>query len=131
MPAFLKEFFPEVYRKTVEEEELDSNYCKYDNEKLQLFTSCLYLAGLIATFFASHITRRQGRRATMLISGFIFIAGVAFNAAAQNLAMLIFGKVLLGFGNQIGYPLFFPFPFFFHLLQNFLKIRSNYVRFKK
>ncbi|KAH1190959.1 Sugar transport protein 13 [Glycine max] len=98
MPAFLKEFFPEVYRKTVEEEELDSNYCKYDNEKLQLFTSCLYLAGLMATFLASHITRRQGRRATMLISGFIFIAGVAFNAAAQNLAMLIIGRVLLGSG---------------------------------
>ncbi|KAH1190960.1 Sugar transport protein 13 [Glycine max] len=100
MPAFLKEFFPEVYRKTVEEEELDSNYCKYDNEKLQLFTSCLYLAGLMATFLASHITRRQGRRATMLISGFIFIAGVAFNAAAQNLAMLIIGRASFSFRDR-------------------------------
>ncbi|TKY51134.1 Sugar transport protein 13 [Spatholobus suberectus] len=98
MPPFLKKFFPEVYKKTVEEKEVDSNYCKYDNEKLQLFTSCLYLAGLTATFFASYITRKQGRRATMLIAGFIFIAGVAFSAAAQNLAMLIIGRVLLGCG---------------------------------
>ncbi|CAJ1977235.1 unnamed protein product [Sphenostylis stenocarpa] len=99
MPPFLKEFFPEVYRKTVEEKEVASNnYCKYDNEKLQLFTSCLYLAGLIATFLASDITRKQGRRATMLIAGFMFIAGVAFNAAAQNLAMLIIGRLLLGCG---------------------------------
>jgi len=110
MAAFLKEFFPEVYRKTVEEKVVDSNYCKYDNEKLQLFTSCLYLAGLTATFLASHITRKQGRRATMLIAGFIFIAGVAFNAAAQNLAMLIIGRLLLGcgvgFANQV--HLFYP-----------------------
>ncbi|XP_047180764.1 sugar transport protein 13-like [Vigna umbellata] len=98
MGAFLKEFFPEVYIRTVEEKELESNYCKYDNEKLQLFTSCLYLAGLTATFLASHITRKQGRRATMLIAGFIFIAGVAFNAAAQNLLMLIIGRLLLGCG---------------------------------
>ncbi|KAK7391043.1 hypothetical protein VNO78_19349 [Psophocarpus tetragonolobus] len=98
MAPFLKEFFPEVYRKTVEEKEVESNYCKYDNEKLQLFTSCLYLAGLTATLFASHVTRRQGRRATMLMAGFIFIAGVAFNAAAQNLPMLIVGRLLLGSG---------------------------------
>jgi len=128
MPAFLKEFFPKVYRKTVEEEELDSNYCKYDNEKLQLFTSCLYLAGLIATFFASHITRRQGRRATMLISGFIFIAGVAFNAAAQNLAMLIIGRVLLGsgvgFANQV--ILFSP-PLSFFLREKISNYNLSYI----
>ncbi|KAJ1384343.1 Sugar/inositol transporter [Sesbania bispinosa] len=68
MPPFLKKFFPEVYRKTVEEKGLDSNYCKYDNQGLQLFTSSLYLAGLTATFFASYTTRRLGRRLTMLIA---------------------------------------------------------------
>ncbi|RDX90021.1 Sugar transport protein 13, partial [Mucuna pruriens] len=98
MPHFLEKFFPEVYRKTVEEKEVGSNYCKYDNEKLQLFTSSLYLAGLTATFLASYITRSQGRRATMLIAGFMFIAGVGFNASAHNLAMLIIGRVLLGCG---------------------------------
>lgn len=126
MAPFLKEFFPEVYKKTVEEKELDSNYCKYNNEKLQLFTSCLYLAGLTATLFASHVTQRQGRRATMLIAGFIFIAGVAFNAAAQNLAMLIIGRVLLGcgvgFANQViliySPSQFFIFTFSQYILHN-------------
>ncbi|KAK7280151.1 hypothetical protein RJT34_25213 [Clitoria ternatea] len=98
MPAFLKKFFPEVYRRTVEKKELESNYCKYDNEKLQLFTSCLYIAGLTATLFASYSTRRVGRRVTMMIAGFIFISGVVFNAAAQNLPMLILGRILLGSG---------------------------------
>ncbi|XP_045814251.1 sugar transport protein 13-like isoform X2 [Trifolium pratense] len=98
MPPFLKKFFPEVYRKTELKIGLDSNYCKYDNQGLQLFTSSLYLAGLTATFFASYTTRVLGRRITMLIAGFFFIGGVIFNVAAQNLAMLIVGRILLGCG---------------------------------
>ncbi|KAF7837272.1 sugar transport protein 13 [Senna tora] len=98
MPPFLHKFFPAVYRRTVEEKGLDSNYCKYDNQGLQLFTSSLYLAGLTATFFASYTTRKLGRRLTMLIAGLFFIAGTVFNAAAQNLAMLIVGRLLLGCG---------------------------------
>ncbi|CAB4262969.1 unnamed protein product [Prunus armeniaca] len=36
MPDFLKEFFPVVYQKT-QQPGLDSNYCKYDNQGLQLY----------------------------------------------------------------------------------------------
>ncbi|XP_075653973.1 sugar transport protein 13 [Castanea sativa] len=107
MPSFLKKFFPVVYEKTQQNQ--DSNYCKYDNQNLQLFTSSLYLAGLTATFFASYTTRKLGRRITMLIAGVFFLIGTAFNAAAQDLAMLIIGRILLGcgvgFANQ-AVPLF-------------------------
>lgn len=98
MPPFLKKFFPVVYRRTQLEDANDSNYCKYDNQGLQLFTSSLYLAGLTATFFASYTTRRLGRRLTMLIAGAFFIIGVILNTAAQDLAMLIAGRILLGCG---------------------------------
>ncbi|XP_049406006.1 sugar transport protein 13-like [Solanum stenotomum] len=97
MGPFLQKFFPTVYKRT-KEKGLDSNYCKYDNQGIQLFTSSLYLAGLTATFFASYTTRKLGRRLTMLISGCFFIIGVVLNAAAQNLAMLIIGRILLGCG---------------------------------
>ncbi|KAJ9538490.1 hypothetical protein OSB04_031223 [Centaurea solstitialis] len=97
MPAFLKKFFPPVYRRS-ELGERDSNYCKYDNQGLQLFTSSLYLAALTATFFASYTTRRLGRRLTMLIAGVFFIVGVILNAAAQEIGMLIAGRILLGCG---------------------------------
>lgn len=104
MAPFLQKFFPAVYSKT-KDPNLNSNYCKYDNQGLQLFTSSLYLAGLTATFFASYTTRRLGRRLTMLIAGVFFIAGVILNAAAQDLAMLIIGRILLGcgvgFANQV------------------------------
>lgn len=104
MKPFLKKFFPVVYRRTLDAD-LDSNYCKYDNQGLQLFTSSLYLAGLTATFFASYTTRRLGRKLTMLIAGVFFLIGTAFNAAAQDLAMLIVGRIMLGcgvgFANQV------------------------------
>ncbi|KAI3864014.1 hypothetical protein MKW98_031606 [Papaver atlanticum] len=109
MDDFLKKFFPVVYRQTKNAGGVNSNYCKYDNQGLQLFTSSLYLAGLTSTFVASYTTRTLGRRLTMLIAGVFFILGVILNAGAQNLAMLIVGRILLGcgvgFANQ-AVPLF-------------------------
>ncbi|CAN6360208.1 unnamed protein product [Urochloa humidicola] len=95
MLTFQREFFPSVltyYRRK------ESNYCKYDNQGLHLFTSSLYLAGLPATLLATYTTRRLGRRPTMLMAGALFIVGVIFSGAAQNLAMLIVGRMLLGCG---------------------------------
>lgn len=104
MSPFLKKFFPVVYRRT-QEQGINSNYCKYDNQGLQLFTSSLYLAGLTATFAASYTTRKFGRRPSMLIAGIFFIGGTILNAAAQDLAMLIIGRISLGcgvgFANQV------------------------------
>ncbi|GLJ17869.1 hypothetical protein SUGI_0312580 [Cryptomeria japonica] len=109
MNDFLKKFFPLVYRKKNEIQDNNNPYCKYDNQGLQLFTSSLYLAGLIATFFASYTTRVWGRKPTMLIAGIFFVIGVVLNAAAQDLGMLIIGRIMLGcgvgFANQ-AVPLF-------------------------
>jgi MFS family permease len=103
MEDFLREFFPTVLRKMHENK--GSNYCKFNDQRLQLFTSSLYLAGLTSTFFASYTTSQLGRRATMLIAGAFFIMGAIFNGAAQNLGMLIVGRILLGcgvgFANQV------------------------------
>lgn len=103
MDDFLRQFFPTVLRK--KHENRGSNYCKYNDHGLQLFTSSLYLAGLASTFVASYTTRRLGRRATMLVAGVLFIVGVIFNGAARNLGTLILGRILLGcgvgFANQV------------------------------
>lgn len=96
MDDFLKEFFPEVYKKKQHVKE--NNYCKYDNQYLQLFTSCLYLAALVASFAASKTCTKLGRKPTMQIASFFFIGGVILTAAAVNMAMLIIGRLLLGFG---------------------------------
>ena len=103
MDDFLKKFFPDVYhRKQAHLRETD--YCKYDNQVLTLFTSSLYFAGLVSTFGASYVTKRRGRRASIMVGATSFFLGGAVNAAAVNIAMLIVGRVLLGvgigFGNQ-------------------------------
>ncbi|XP_020587135.1 sugar transport protein 7 [Phalaenopsis equestris] len=100
MDPFLEKFFPVVYRK--KNYQSKNNYCKYDNQGLSAFTSSLYLAGLIASLLASPVTRRRGRRCSILCGGLFFIAGAALNASAQNLAMLLLGRILLGFGIGFG-----------------------------
>ncbi|KAJ8564470.1 hypothetical protein K7X08_000930 [Anisodus acutangulus] len=49
MDDFLKEFFPKVYRRKHAHLE-ETDYCKYDNQILTLFTSSLYFAALVSTF---------------------------------------------------------------------------------
>ena len=104
MDDFLKEFFPKIYRrKQLHLNETD--YCKYDNQVLTLFTSSLYFAGLVSTFAASSVTRNKGRRASILVGSVSFFLGGVVNASALNIAMLIIGRIFLGigigFGNQV------------------------------
>ncbi|XP_039122297.1 hexose carrier protein HEX6-like isoform X1 [Dioscorea cayenensis subsp. rotundata] len=97
MSSFLKKFFPEVHKRTLNRTQGD-NYCKFNSELLTLFTSSLYLSGLIASLFASTVTRKFGRRMSILIGGAVFLAGSGIGAASVNLEMLILGRVLLGIG---------------------------------
>ena len=91
----------------MKEDKKISNYCKFDSQILTSFTSSLYLAGLVASFFASSVTKAFGRKPSILIGGAAFLAGSALGGAAFNIFMLIFGRVLLGIGvgfaNQVNY----------------------------
>lgn len=114
MDSFLKKFFPTVYHKMKDEGDSTNQYCKFNSQVLQLFTSSLYIAALISSFFSSTITRKFGRRTSFLIGGIIFLGGAIINGCALNVAMLIVGRIMLGVGvgmaNQVtfnSYPLFF------------------------
>ncbi|RYR55335.1 hypothetical protein Ahy_A06g030574 isoform A [Arachis hypogaea] len=87
-----------VYAKEMNMKPSDNQYCRFDSQVLTLFTSSLYLAALVASLFASSITRIFGRRLTMLSGGILFLVGAGFNAFAQKVWMLIVGRMLLGFG---------------------------------
>ncbi|XP_027104006.2 hexose carrier protein HEX6 [Coffea arabica] len=97
MEPFLRKFFPEVYTKMKQDSKI-SNYCRFDSQLLTSFTSSLYVAGLVASFFASPVTRTFGRKPSILIGGAAFLTGAALGGAAYNIYMLIFGRVLLGVG---------------------------------
>ncbi|PKI72993.1 hypothetical protein CRG98_006596 [Punica granatum] len=99
MDDFLMKFFPAVYHRTTDGSARDKNqYCKYDNHLLTLFTSSLYLAALVASFFASEITRVFGRKVSMFLGGLSFLIGAILNGIAMNIIVLIVGRILLGVG---------------------------------
>lgn len=111
MDEFLHKFFPGVYRKKKGVHE--DNYCKYNDEGLSAFTSSLYIAGLIASLIASPVTRKYGRKSSIVTGGICFLIGATLTASAVNLTMLILGRIMLGvgigFGNQVQlFFLFFP-----------------------
>ncbi|CAN4116513.1 unnamed protein product [Withania somnifera] len=100
MDDFLILFFRNVYEKKKYVKE--NNYCKYDDQLLQLFTSSLYLAALASSFFASKAATKLGRRITMMIASIIFIAGAVLSAIANNKTVLILGRILFGIGVGFG-----------------------------
>ncbi|PNX72030.1 sugar transport protein 5-like, partial [Trifolium pratense] len=96
MVPFLEKFFPDILRKAANTQV--NMYCVYDSQVLTLFTSSLYLAGLVSSLAASKVTAAYGRRNVIIIGGILFLAGGAINGGAENIPMLILGRVLLGFG---------------------------------
>ncbi|XVF38184.1 hypothetical protein REPUB_Repub20aG0078100 [Reevesia pubescens] len=100
MEDFLIKFFPQVHERKMHAKE--NNYCKYDDQYLQLFTSSLYLAALVSSFAASKICTKFGRKPTILVASAFFLVGAALSAGAENLWMLIIGRILLGIGVGFG-----------------------------
>ena len=108
MDPFLRDFFPDVYRrmKAGGGAARASNYCRFDSQLLTLFTSSLYIAGLLtAVLLSSWFTAKHGRRPSMIVGGVAFLAGAAVSGGAVNVYMAILGRALLGvglgFANQV------------------------------
>lgn len=96
MVPFLKKFFPSILKKAAEAK--TNMYCVYNSNTLTAFTSSLYIAGLASSLVASRLTAALGRRNIMVLGGCLFFAGGAINGGAKDVAMLIVGRILLGFG---------------------------------
>ncbi|PKA57833.1 Sugar transport protein 8 [Apostasia shenzhenica] len=99
MDGFLEKFFPGVHRRKQGLKEEEDNYCKYDDQGLQLFTSSLYLACLVGSVVGSRTCSKYGRKLTIQLASIFFFLGVSINATACNLAMLILGRLLVGMGD--------------------------------
>ena len=68
------------------------------NQGMDMFTSSLYIAGLVALMFVSPMMRNHGHKASIISGGISFIIGATLNASAVNLPMLIIGRIMLGVG---------------------------------
>lgn len=108
MGPFLKRFFPKVYKLQEEDRRrrnINNHYCLFNSQLLTSFTSSLYVSGFIATLLASSVTRSWGRKPSIFLGGVAFLVGAALGGSAQNVAMLIIARLLLGvgvgFANQV------------------------------
>eukprot|EP00250_Pteridium_aquilinum_P024322 c28917_g1_i1 orf=302-1051(+) len=132
MDDFLCQFFPGVLEEKIRTEglkdvrchtinkEVESTknnaskglYCLFGSQQVQLFTSSLYLAAMAGTCLAAYVSRRGGRKRTIILAAIFYDVGVALNITSGSIhhsrpfafAMLIFGRIMLGlgvgFGNQ-------------------------------
>ena len=77
------------------------------NQGLDMFTSSLYIAGLVALMFASPMMRNHGQKASIINGGISSTIGTTLNAGVVNLPILIIGRIMLGvgigFANQVGF----------------------------
>ncbi|KAE8658366.1 Sugar transport protein 13 [Hibiscus syriacus] len=90
MPDFLKKFFPVVYHRT-RNPGTEGNYCKYDNQGLQLFTSSLYLA---VPLFLSEIAPTRIRGGLNILFQLNVTIGIFF----ANLVIYGTAKIKGGWG---------------------------------
>lgn len=102
-PGFQARFFPHLL---VKAEAGGDPFCRYDDPTLQIFLSSVYLASVCGALSGSIVTPRLGRRATMMMASVIFFCGAVLQGAAMNVAMVVIGRVFLGFGmgaaDQVG-----------------------------
>ncbi|KAF8400577.1 hypothetical protein HHK36_013876 [Tetracentron sinense] len=85
MDDFLKKFFPEIYLK--KHLAFENNYCKYDNQSLQLFTSSLYLAANLASFCTSIMMRFKSDASLLsaVVTGFVNVLATLVSIAIVKL----------------------------------------------
>ncbi|KAK9808487.1 hypothetical protein WJX73_000469 [Symbiochloris irregularis] len=95
---FQRKFLPDVYRVNFLEGGDVGNYCKFDSQILQLFVSVLYLAAAVIAPLAGVIANWRGRQICLLTSGCLFGIGIILLATAQNVAMVVLGRILMGGG---------------------------------
>ncbi|KAK5064408.1 hypothetical protein LTR84_000241 [Exophiala bonariae] len=79
-------------------------YKAYFNLNTTLFSfnsAVQYVGGVVATPFAGYLADWLGRRRSITLSCVITIVGAILQGAAQNVAMFIVGRFIIGFGMAI------------------------------
>lgn len=66
-----------------------------------LNTSSVFIGGILGPLVSGLIADRLGRRPTILWGSLVTLVAVLLQAAAQNIAMFVVARVLLGFGSAL------------------------------
>ena len=70
--------------------------------QIELFIGILSLAALVGAIVMPPISDRYGRRATFIISQFVFILGIIIMISSNGYGLLMFGRAIVGVGVGLG-----------------------------
>src|SRR5271163_302507 len=78
-----------------------TDYFSLDTATLALNTASVWVGGCISGFFAGQLTDWVGRRPALFYAAIITVVGVILQSAAQNIAMFIAGRIIIGIGTGV------------------------------
>ncbi|KAF2251694.1 putative hexose carrier protein [Trematosphaeria pertusa] len=78
-----------------------TDYFRLNAATTGLNTGSVFIGGFFGPIFSGVIADRIGRRPAILWGSAITIIGIILQAAAQNIAMFVVARIILGFGSQI------------------------------
>ncbi|CUM57470.1 uncharacterized protein AC631_02784 [Debaryomyces fabryi] len=84
----------------------DNDYLRFfnsPNSELQGFiTASMALGSFFGAISASFVSEPFGRRPSLIICGFFWVVGAAIQSSSQNVAQLIIGRIIGGYGVGFG-----------------------------
>ncbi|XP_071740440.1 sugar transport protein 5-like [Rutidosis leptorrhynchoides] len=96
MMPFLAKFFPSILANIRDSRE--DEYCLFNSHKVTAFVSSMFIAGMVSSLLAGRLTNLIGRRFSLITGGILFLMGNALSVSAQDVSMLISGRLFVGFG---------------------------------
>lgn len=78
-----------------------TDYFKLNNTTTGLNTASVFIGGLLGPLVSGIVTDRLGRRPAIFWGSCLTLAGVILQTAAQNIAMFVVARIVLGFGSAI------------------------------
>ena len=78
-----------------------TNYFHLNNVTTGLNTSATFIGGILGPLVSGFLSDWLGRRPTVFWGSVITIVGVILQTAAQNIAMFVVARILLGLGSGV------------------------------
>ncbi|KAL1859655.1 hypothetical protein Daus18300_009520 [Diaporthe australafricana] len=78
-----------------------TDYFQLNAATTGLNTASVFIGGFLGPLVAGVMSDRLGRRPTIFWGSLVTIIGIIIQTAAQNIAMFVVGRILLGFGTGV------------------------------